>query len=136
MPPETYREWIDAARERANDATALAESRPASNGPPYLAGYGIECALKAYLNRRGIPFPRQGPQGHDLASLWHASGFILRDLKDPTGVKAFFIRSWQTGMRYETRIDTEWSAGELVDGAKQVMGWILIQIRRIRRARS
>jgi len=31
-----------------------------------MAGYAIECSLKAYLQREGKPFPTSGSEGHNL----------------------------------------------------------------------
>lgn len=133
MPPTTYKDWKDVAMERAADASVIADARPLSAASPYLAGYCVECALKAYLHRRGIPFPSHGPEGHNLRGLWRRSGFRLSDLKDRAGAKSFFIEAWDASMRYETVVDSDLTSRELVDGAKQLTSWLLTQLRRHRR---
>jgi hypothetical protein len=46
MAPNTSQEWIDVAKERAADVEALKQRQV---GAVYMAGYAIECSLKAYL---------------------------------------------------------------------------------------
>ena len=49
MIPTTSNEWIAVANERAADAEAIKTTRNDSVGPVYLAGYAIECGLKALV---------------------------------------------------------------------------------------
>ena len=135
MNPTTAQGWAAVARERQSDARALSKQRAESVGAAYLAGYAIECALKAYLQRAGIPFPKAGREGHNLRGLWHASDFQLRDLADHAGTKGYFINCWSTDLRYETSIPSIAAAEHLVAGAGQLTGWILSQAKRQRRRR-
>ena len=135
MSPTSSDGWRDVARERASDADALLSRRQRSAGSVYLAGYAIECSLKAFLQRRGMPFPTAGGAGHDLRGLWLQSGFRLGDLSDASGAKTFFIKDWSTDLRYEVAPSLPCSAPELVGGARQLSGWIQTQIRRQRSPR-
>jgi len=135
MNPTTAQGWAAVATERQSDARALSEQRAESVGAAYLAGYAIECALKAYLQRAGIPFPKAGREGHNLRGLWHASDFQLRDLADHAGTKGYFINCWSTDLRYETSIPSIAAAEHLVAGAGRLTGWILSQAKRQRRRR-
>ncbi|WP_017306032.1 hypothetical protein [Spirulina subsalsa] len=99
---------------------------------PYLAGYAIECSLKALLQKRGTGFPKHGQQGHNLRGLWEAANFQLSDLADPTGAKTFYLEKWDTSLRYEVSCDSSLSHQELVEGAKQLTVWIRTQVRRNR----
>jgi hypothetical protein len=128
-PPE----WIQVANERAADAQALQPHRGQSTGPVYMAGYAVECALKAYLVRNGIPFPSGGSGGHDLRGLWARSGFRLFDIKDSTGAKSFYLQSWSTDLRYQVAYDSGITTAELVNGACALMSWLMTQTRRGRR---
>lgn len=120
------------ANERALDARTLcAQGRTVA--AVYLAGYAIECYLKAYLQRVGRRFPTSGPAGHDLGELWRTSGFRLADLRDSEGNRSYFIERWNTGLRYNEVLDTELDAGVLVEGATQLAGWISGQLRRLAR---
>jgi len=129
MPPNTSQEWIEVARERAADAEML-KQRLNSVGAVYMAGYAIECSLKAYLQREGKPFPTSGSEGHNLKGLWKASGFRFCDLPDTAGEKTFYIEYWNTALRYESVYHFPVPLEELVKGAQELTGWIQRQIRR------
>lgn len=133
MAPNTAKDWITVADERAADAEAMLPSREDSAGPIYMAGYAIECSLKAYLQSRGTRFPAHGAGGHDLRELWRSSKFKLRELNDQIGNKTFFIHSWSTDLRYEQGFEHSLSSKELVKGAKTLSNWIQQQIRRRKR---
>ncbi len=135
MDPSTPEEWLEIAGERAADAAAMLTSRQSSVGPVYMAGYAVECALKAYLQRRGRKWPK-GKEGHDARGLWRASEFQLRDLKDRNGAKSFFVQDWSTNLRYRAQLGTDIEASELVKGAQQLSGWIRQQIRRAARRKK
>lgn len=136
VEPANAEEWIEIANQRAADATAMLPARKLSVGPVYMAGYAIECALKAFLDRNNIRRPRRGPEGHNLRLLWKASGFRLGDLNDPQGYKSFYVELWSSDLRYTSRLDTELETDDLVDGARQLCGWIQTKIRRSGRSRS
>ncbi|RLB95418.1 MAG: hypothetical protein DRH50_04245 [Deltaproteobacteria bacterium] len=134
--PSTTDEWMAVARERGADAEAVISSRAASIGSVYMAGYAIECAIKGYLQHKGIPRPTSGQDGHNLKGLWLQAGFRLADLKDPVGVKTFFIQKWSTDFRYLVSIPQDMAdPADLVNAAKKVAGWIQAQIKRQRRRR-
>jgi len=132
--PSTTEEWMTVARERGADAEAMLPTRTASIGPVYMAGYAIECAIKGYLQHKGMPRPTSGQDGHNLKGLWKKAGFHFTDLKDPDGSKAFFIQQWSTDFRYQANITQDVSSSaDLVNAAKKVAGWIQAQIKRQRR---
>ena len=130
MAPTNVEDWLNIAKERAADAEAMKTQRCTSIGCVYMAGYAIECSLKALLQNLGIPFPKHGQEGHNLRKLWEMSGFRLTDLHDPTCSKTFFIENWDTSLRYELTCESSLSVTELVDGAKQLTGQIINKIRR------
>ncbi len=130
MTPTTASDWVVVANERAADAVAIEKTRSNSIGYIYLAGYAIECSLKALLQRQGKPFPKHGQEGHNLRGLWEAAGFRLSDLSDANGAKTFFIEHWETALRYELTCDSSLKMAELVAGAKHLSGWIQSRIRR------
>jgi HEPN domain-containing protein len=133
MTPNTANEWMEIAKERAADAEAVKITRSASIGCVYMAGYAIECSLKALLQSTNRPFPKSGQEGHNLRKLWEEAGFRLSDLSDSTGAKTFFIENWDTSLRYELNFESSLTMAELVDGAKQLTGWIQTRTRRPRR---
>lgn len=135
MPPDTAEDWMAVANERGADAEALMSTRSLSVGCVYMAGYAVECSLKAYLQSRGTPLPSRGPGGHNLRALWLQSGFQLADLRDTNGTKTFFVDTWSTDLRYETRLDVRMNLTDLMQGAKALSGWIQTRSRRARRRR-
>ena len=132
MSPSSADAWIAVAQERAADASALLLEREQSAGSVYLAGYAIECSLKAFLQRSGKAFPTAGGAGHDLRSLWSHSGFRLRDIDDESGSKSFFIQTWSTDLRYTVDPNFPCATTDLVAAAKRLSGWLQAQTRRWR----
>jgi hypothetical protein len=131
MNPVTAEDWLSVAKERAADAEAMKESRSLSTGPVYMAGYAIECSLKAYLQVKGIPFPKRGSEGHDLKGLWQATCFPISDLGDTNGAKAFYIQSWSTDLRYNASMEAGGlPCQELMKGARALTGLIQNRTRR------
>ena len=135
MSPSSPEEWAEVARARAADADAMLPDRGRSVGPVYMAGYSIECLLKAYLQKIGKPFPTSGGAGHDVRGLWAASGFRLVDLCDVNGERSFFIEQWSTSLRYAPDNILPLACDELVAGAKLVSGWLHNKLRRARSRR-
>ena len=131
MEPTTAEGWIAVANERAADAEAIEKDRPASVGSVYMAGYAIECSLKALLQKRGIPTPTSGSKGHNLHELWRASGLQFSELKDSAGTQTFFLQYWNTSWRYENRLpfNLGYTVKELVTGARQLNGFLQRQTR-------
>ena len=127
--PTTAEAWLRVAQERAVDARILA-AQGRSVAAVYLAGYAVECALKAYLQRVGRGFPTSGQAGHDLHELWRACGFRLAALGDSQGNRTYFVEQWHTGLRYNDTLDTVLDAGVLVEGAVQLAGWVQSRLNR------
>jgi hypothetical protein len=133
--PLTAEGWRELAQERARDAEALEDGRPDTAGPVYMAGYAIECSLKAYLHERGIAFPTSGREGHNLRGLWEAAGFRLKDLKDVQGAMTYYIEHWSTDLRYAKSTGSSLSTDMLMDGARQLSTWIQNRMKRKGKAR-
>jgi hypothetical protein len=128
--PRTPEDWLWAARERMADAEAMLPTRSQSIGPVYMAGYAIECALKAYIHKR------QGAAawGHELKSLWQQSGFHLSDLGDQHGTRTYFFQYWGPNLRYQTELNSvSLTTEELLEGARWIMQWLHRQMGRIHR---
>lgn len=128
--PTTTEGWLDVARERGEDASAMLGKRKGSVGPVYMAGYAVESALKAYLQAKGISRPNSGPLGHDIRGLWKASGLQLRDIKDPKGDATFFFQGWNTALRYQVTPPANSPGAEaVVGGATRIVGLLTRHIR-------
>ena len=61
MEPSSPEEWVEVAKERSRDARILSDGRR-SLGAVYMAGYSVECYLKAYLQKNGISQPPRGKE--------------------------------------------------------------------------
>jgi hypothetical protein len=134
MAPTSPQGWISLANERAADAEAINKERPNSVGCVYMAGYAIECSLKALLQSKGKEFPKHGREGHHLVGLWKKSGFKLSDLEDNKGNQTFFLEQdkWNTALRYESSFPSSCGLeiADLIAGAKLLTGKIQTQVRR------
>ena len=51
MEPSSPEEWVEVAKERSRDARILSDGSR-SLGAVYMAGYSVECYLKAYLQKK------------------------------------------------------------------------------------
>ncbi len=130
--PASVEDWIDVANDRASDARSMIKEKRIL-GSVYMAGYAIECSLKALLRRRGDPFPTSGRDGHNLHALWKASGFQLSKINDTNGAKTYFIEKWCTDLRYDLELsDASLTALELVRGAGELVGYIHNQTKHTR----
>ena len=129
--PTTTEAWLDVAQERVADARILA-NQGRSVAAVDLAGYAVECALKAYLQRVSRGFPTSGQAGHYLRELWKAFRFRLTDLGDSQGNRTYFVERWNTVLRYNVTFDTVLDA---VTGIRRctAVGWVQGQIRRFAR---
>ena len=155
LPPsqyETLSDFQQSARKRLADAYELLEP-PSRNrrrrtqhqdAAVYLAGYAVECALKAYLIRqleaRGISarnlvdvawargFNRKERQfcTHDLKGLCDAADLYARMVLDPELREDFgTCLKWSPEWRYKgRRIKTGVRPREFVDAMARVYRWI------------
>ena len=124
------------ADNRIRDAVALMRGRRYA-GAYYLAGYAVECGLKACIAKqtRRHEFPDRGlviqSYTHDLKTLVAAAGLeTQRDTDaayDPDfGSNWAVVKDWSEQSRYETRSRSE--ATDLLDAitdpAHGVMQWL------------
>jgi HEPN domain-containing protein len=124
--PSAVELLLQVAEERGTDANVLKrEGRLLA--AVYLAGYMVECRLKAFLQHRGRRFPTSGREGHDLRGLWEAAGFRLQDI---SGNKHLFLETWTTSLRYERRLPNGSDFVTLYQGAVELAGYIQTRLRR------
>lgn len=121
--PNHPQEWVNIARERLSDAQRLHSERENSVGSVYLAGYAVECIIKAYLRREGIRFPSRGREGHNIRDLWGATGFHIKEINDRIGNKTFYIQYWSTALRYETSTNAGINNEDLITGAGYLLSF-------------
>ncbi len=102
------------ARQRLREARILLRAGHAP-GAYYLAGYAVECALKACIARktRRFDFPDKDfvtqSWGHDLTKLVATAGLkanLKREdkRKTPISVNWSLVKDWNQDRRYETMI--------------------------------
>lgn len=131
--PSAPAEWLSVANLRLQEARRLCCDGLGCVAAAYLAGYAIECSLKAYLLDRGTPKPGAGGEGHNLRALWAACDMVLRDIQDSDGSKNYFMTAWSTDLRYQCNKNTTIADEKLIVGAGQVLGRLTTLMRRRQR---
>jgi HEPN domain-containing protein len=132
--PSSSREFLRAALQRLTTANFLLEHKYNLDAM-YLAGYTVECSLKALILAAtpGTDRPTMlkkltsGKKMHSAEVL----GGILRDLNRPIPVrlaKRFRQAAWSVNLRYESgRTDTG-ETRAFLKTAKAVYDWVEAQI--------
>lgn len=106
-------DFAAVAKSRRGDAGVLHQAGR-QLAALYMAGYAVECSLKALLEVQKKPIPRSSRSGgHDLRTLWQASDLRARDLGEH-GAK--FVSYWTTSLRYQ--VDVPLNHEELMKGAE------------------
>lgn len=120
-----------AAKQRYDDALLLLQLQR-TTGAVYLAGYSVECMLKALIlesvsDRQELLILAQfrGQQAHN-------PGWLLRLYKKtvsanvPTNVIAHLVRvnSWSTDMRYQPSFMDEGDAQGFMKSVEQITLWV------------
>jgi HEPN domain-containing protein len=128
--PSSSQDFQRAARQRLSTAEFLLGHRYNLDAM-YLAGYAVECTLKALILKVTPPADcadtlrsiSSGRRMHDAEVL----GGILKDLGHPIPlelVKRFRRSRWSTGLRYETgRTDTG-ETRAFLKTAKAAYDWV------------
>lgn len=128
-----------AAEERLQDALSLATSGRHS-GAFYLAGYAVECALKACIARR-FPAEHLPPRDaqkfyvHKLDDLLSNAGLAIAltsDSKANLGLARSWnvVRTWNVDSRYlsgSTQADTEAMLEAITNVNDGIMSWLRIR---------
>jgi HEPN domain-containing protein len=127
---QDVRRFKVAALQRFEDAQILLDNDRAT-GAVYLAGYAVECLLKAVLLDRTPKSKQQaiwdsfrGKAGHNLDSLQYAvrrAGVPL-----PSELHRDFLKvsSWTTDLRYYTGSKKRDDAQDFLQSAARVLKWL------------
>lgn len=131
MRSATSLKFLRAGKQRLNSAGVLLENGMNLDSM-YLAGYAVECALKALILARR-PRGREeefladyccGTKGHSLESL----KAVLKDAgcSMPWDVAEKFrkVVGWTTDLRYEVGLKGYNEASGFVDAARAVTRWV------------
>jgi len=125
-PQEPKRVLLEASKERLQDAKALFKVKR-YGGAVYLAGYVIECLLKAviceYLRVKQLP---NQYTVHNLESLLAACGLKDTLRASPMLAKYFdVILEWTVTMRYRGSIVRADDARKFMEAVTEVRLWLL-----------
>jgi len=133
--PKTSREFLRVAAQRLTTAEFLRESGNYNLDAKYLAGYGVECALKALILYLA-PATKQteilkkitsGKKMHDYEVL----GSEVKSLGRPiplTLVKKLRRYKWTTDLRYETGTLPAGETRGFLKTAKAIYDWVKGQL--------
>jgi HEPN domain-containing protein len=122
------------AAQRMEDAEWLLEANPPrSNASVYLAGYVVECCLKALL-LNAVPGPRRETVVRSFRGVWaHDYDELRRKYGEEGGARfpllvlqAFnVVGKWTTTMRYSPKSITLSDAREFLRAAAVVFEWTM-----------
>lgn len=128
MSPEVVR-YYRAALMHYKDARVLLRERR-SNGAMYLAGYVVECALKALLvstvaepDQIGLSNSFRGRQWHDFDHLRKALRGKQVLMPDSVNRQFARINSWSTDIRYDPRRVKRRDAEAVLTAAEEILNW-------------
>jgi hypothetical protein len=125
------RYFYEAARQRFEDAEIL-PSRDRLTGAFYLAGYGVECILKALIlasiddpkHRSEVDRSFRGQAAHDIEELRRLyvseSG---RTIPKSISLQLATVKTWQTDLRYETSVKSRKETVAFFDAVTDVIRW-------------
>jgi hypothetical protein len=127
--PDEVRRFSDVAKQRYDDARFLLGHR--NTAAIYLAGYAVECVLKALWLSRVPPRGRakqvesfRGEKGHDLE--WLKVQYLRRggEAFPPAIAKAFGrVKSWGTHLRYNPGAAKARNAVEFLRAVEELIEW-------------
>jgi HEPN domain-containing protein len=124
------RRYYQAAKQRLDDAILLLDAGR-TTGAVYLAGYTVECLLKALVlagvatqRRRGLLAEFRGNRAHNIEWL----GAIYRryvGMTVPRQVTRHLARvaAWSTDLRYATVRLRRREADEFMESVSAISGW-------------
>jgi hypothetical protein len=131
-PPQDLdaRKYYRAAKQRLLEAELILAKAELPAASIYLAGYAIECILKAFLLTLTPPTERAEVRralredfGHNLRRL--RAGLVLRGANPPRDVTRdlLFASSWSPALRYEPGPAKPAEAKRFLDAARAVVVW-------------
>ena len=124
------RRFYYVAWHRLEDAETLLDGHR-WQGAVYLAGYAVECGLKASLivrtaqaRRREMLSDFVGRRGHDLSWLRQMLAVQGEHLTATIHEELALLSMWSTDLRYEASTGDPEDAQEFLDAARRVLRWI------------
>jgi HEPN domain-containing protein len=125
------RRFQRASAHRLEEATFLLVKGGYTTASVYMAGYAVECALKALLlstvpprKQREIVDAFRGAKAHDFE--WLRSELARRGTHFPREVVVSLVRvsSWATRLRYDPRATPQDAADTFRVAAGEIVSWV------------
>jgi HEPN domain-containing protein len=124
------RRYLRAALQRFEEAEFLLERGGYTTAASYLAGYAVECALKAMILWHEPPSRHlatlrkfRGVRAHDFDSL--KARLVRRKVVVPSAIARELARVnwWSTDLRYETRRTRRQDAKGFLIATERILEW-------------
>ena len=126
------RPFYRSAIHRYEDALILLQAAPEhSTGAVYLAGYGIECILKALIlntlaqaDRTEMLRSFRGARAHDYS--WLRYEYLRNGGPSfPANIRQAFtlVNDWSTDLRSDPRQQEQEDAKDFLDAARTILTW-------------
>lgn len=129
MAPEVKR-YFKAARLHFGDAKVLVKASRA-NGCIYLAGYAVECALKALLLSCVPPAGQRALSGSFRGRDWHSYDHLKEELRrkgvsapDDINRQLTTVNTWSVEMRYAPVKRRKADAVAILGATKEIVRWV------------
>jgi len=128
--PEARRFW-QAAKQRLRDAEILLE-QVRTTGAVYLAGYAVECVLKALLLNATSKHRRKELEKSFRTAKAHNYDWLI-DRYRRAGGPSFplnisrhlsFTNTWTTSLRYQAASLSNKTAVPFLEATRQILGWV------------
>jgi len=129
------RPYCRAAQRRLADAKVLLEHSKANGahttGAMYMAGYAVECVLKALIvdgtsqTRRSETISAfRGASGHSYDVLLHRYRMVKGPvIPNETHLHLSRINTWSTDLRYDPRLEPYQVAAGFIESVDAIMKW-------------
>jgi hypothetical protein len=127
---EEARTYYRVAKQRFDDGVFLLEADRTTAGV-YLAGYGVECMLKALVLAHLAPKKRKemlrsfrGPRAHDFD--WLKKQLMrIRSISIPSAIsgKLSLVNTWNTELRYKAGTIPNDEAERFISAVESIMQW-------------
>lgn len=125
------RSYYQSAWQRFEDGQILLRN-DRGTGAIYLAGYGVECILKALIlnsiasenERRGQLAEFRGARAHNfdwLRRLYHQHGGP--DLPPEVRRALVYVNTWETELRYQPGLSNPREAGDFMKETNVILNW-------------
>ena len=124
------RVFYQAAQQRLQDARLLMGGNR-TTAAVYMAGYSVECILKALIlelcparQRAGVAASFRGSKAHDFT--WLRAEYARRggpQLPRRIAKQFILVHAWSTNLRYNPRMLGERDALEFMDAAVEILKW-------------